>query len=315
MLREIPDQGGAAPQNLRLPGFVAKLSVDPERLDRHRLGDSDRLRIRICRVELPECGVVERVCQQTRVPNLARQFERRGIPPEAILELSLPVGNAACSLVGAAPQSRIAGRKPQRGIGEPAALVEVSPDLPEAPQVPEKLIRDGRISDIHRPLEGGTKVVVVPLQSIQPHGLIRTNQVRCRFLGQCQVCKSMICSRLPLLAGVDESLVGELADRLQHAKAWLWTALSQQTLIDQLLQCVEDRKFRQGGVDRLNLLQFETAVEGSETSKQCLLGWRQAGRNSRRWRREVSADGREHHGAPWRAGREGCPGGRRWHRR
>ncbi len=67
--------------------------------------------------------------------------------------------------------------------------------------------------------------------------------------------------------------MGELADRLQHAKAWLWTALSQQTLIDQLFQCVEHLNLRQGSVDRLNLLQFETAIEGSETPKQHLLGW------------------------------------------
>src|SRR5437899_9517389 len=94
-------------------------------------------------------------------------------------------------------------------------------DLPEAPQRERHPRCVLGTSTADGPLKRCAHVVVVGLEKVEPPLLALALKMRPSFLGQGQVCEGVPLRDLVALATFRELFERELADRHQHAEAWL----------------------------------------------------------------------------------------------
>src|SRR6266699_1099292 len=74
---------------------------------------------------------------------------------------------------------------------------------------------------LQQPLQGCSQIVILSLEALQPHGLLRACEFGLSLLCQCHVIPSLsLAGRLPLSAG-RQALQCILADRFEHPQAWL----------------------------------------------------------------------------------------------
>src|SRR5438552_15746786 len=114
-------------------------------------------------------------------------------------------------------------------------------DLPEAPQRERHPRRVLGASTADGPIKRCAHVVVVGPEEIQPPLLALALKMRPRFLGQGQVCEGVPLRDLVALATLRELFERELADRHEHAEAWLACdfRLANQALLDERAHVLE----------------------------------------------------------------------------
>ena len=97
---------------------------------------------------------------------------------------------------------------------------------------------------LQRPLQGRSQIVILSLEALQPHGLLRTNEFWLRRFRQRQVVGSM---SLPCdfhLSARCQSRQPILANRLEHHEAGLLTfplRLLQQALVNERSHAIQNR--------------------------------------------------------------------------
>src|SRR6267143_1151756 len=94
-------------------------------------------------------------------------------------------------------------------------------NLPEAPEREDEAAGILGASRFDRPPEGGTKVVVLELEKIQPALLIAPLYIRARLFRERQVRTAMTRTDEVALVALCESIERVLADRDEHPETWL----------------------------------------------------------------------------------------------
>ena len=164
------------------------------------------------------------------------------------------------------------------------ALLEVPPHVPELRQRAGKPQLRVQVATVDRPPQGRPKVVVLPLEPLQPRLLAAAEQLRFGALGQIHKEGGVPrLHRLQLATGV-KPLPRVLADRLQQPEAWLAVRLHlpiEQALGQQGANCLLGVPV---GVSRVRLithrrcrLERQPAREYGQPPEEALLAGRQQG--------------------------------------
>src|SRR5215203_4264298 len=109
----------------------------------------------------------------------------------------------------------------RKGAVEPcASFAEVAPQEPEPTEPPCQPEGDLGIG-VEPPVQGRPQVVVLGVEPVEPHHLLRTGQLGFGLLGQRQEEFGMCPPRRLRFTALRQPLQPVLPDRLQHHEAWL----------------------------------------------------------------------------------------------
>jgi hypothetical protein len=108
----------------------------------------------------------------------------------------------------------------QRGVDPAPPLGEVAAHVPEPVQRARHPEQPGGVAAAAgRPLQRGGQVLVLPLQPVEPDGLLRLLELRPGALGELEEDVTVAVARSGLLSGLDEPLEGVLPDGGEHPVA------------------------------------------------------------------------------------------------
>src|SRR3954471_20162713 len=114
--------------------------------------------------------------------------------------------------------------------------------LPEAPDVEREADGDLRVRCSHGPVEDGTDVVVLDLETVEPAPLVGTRQLGRRPLDERDVPGRVACADTVAVTGGLELLGGIGPDRVEHPESGLavWHLLDlEQALIHESHEAIE----------------------------------------------------------------------------
>src|SRR6267143_5603148 len=149
-------------------------------------------------------------------------------------------------------------------------------NLPEAPEREDEAAGILGASRFDRPPEGGTKVVVLELEKIQPALLIAPLDIRARLFRERQVRAAMTRTDEVALVALCESVQRVLADRDEHPETWLAVdfRLPHETVLHQGTERIEQiaAELAAGATDLLDLGKHHTVDKHSKPRAETALG-------------------------------------------